>query len=425
MNMPNQSNEWTDVRARELLRSMFDAAVAAADPQKVLAGFLPEPPAGRCIVVGAGKAAGSMARAVEAAWADVPLSGTVVAPYGYGLPTTRITMREAAHPVPDANSEAAAREILGAVQGLGPDDLVLSLISGGGSSVLSLPVDGFTLADKQQVNRALLASGLDIRSMNAVRRRLSAIKGGKLAAAAAPARVITLAISDIPGDDASAIASGPTIPDPDAGRDLAPLAEILRSKISPAAYELLVSPADVAAAPTSSDVRLIAAPRASLDAAARVGREAGFAVEILGDDLEGESSELGAEMAARALAQGQPVLLLSGGETTVTLTGKSAGRGGRNTEFALALALALEGRAGVWALAADTDGEDGASGGGAGAIVAPDTLERAKAAGVSAEESLRLHDSGSFFDAIGDLLKTGPTFTNVNDFRAVLVVPAH
>lgn len=428
--MQGRADMWNDERARTLLRSMFDAAVAAADPQKVLAPFLPERPAGRCVVVGAGKAAGSMARAVEAAWlgeggADVALSGTVVAPYGYGMPTGRITMREAAHPVPDANSEAAAREILASVQGLGPDDLVLSLISGGGSSVLSLPADGLTLADKQQVNRALLASGLDIRSMNAVRRRLSAIKGGKLAAAAAPARVVTLAISDIPGDDASAIASGPTIPDPDAVRDLTPLAELLRGAISEAAYALLVRPAEDVQHVAASDVRMIAAPLASLEAAAIVAREAGVAVEMLGDDIEGESCELGAEMAARALSlSGQPTLLLSGGETTVTLTGQKAGRGGRNTEFSLALALALEGRAGVWALAGDTDGEDGASGGGAGAIVSPDTLARAQAAGLCPEEFLAGHDSGSFFDAIGDLLKTGPTFTNVNDFRAVLVIPA-
>ncbi len=423
-----RSGVWTDACARELLRSMFDAAVAAADPQRVLAGFLPPPPTGRCVVVGAGKAAGSMARAVEAAWSTIALSGTVVAPYGYGMPTQRIVMREAAHPVPDVNSEAAAREILASVKGLGPDDLVLSLISGGGSSVLSLPADGLTLADKQQVNRALLASGLDIRSMNAVRRRLSAIKGGKLAAAAAPARVVTLAISDIPGDDAAAIASGPTIADPDAARDLAPLAEMLRGQISPAAYDLLVRPASPAAV-AASDVRLIAAPAASLDAAAQVARAAGVAVELQGDDLEGESRELGEEMAARALklleaGRGKPVVLLSGGETTVTLTGKKAGRGGRNTEFALALALALNGRAGVWALAADTDGEDGASGGGAGAIAAPDTLARAQAAGLDPAESLAGHDSGTLFERVGDLIKTGPTYTNVNDFRAVLVVPA-
>jgi len=422
--MLDQAGVWTDARARDLLRRMFDAAVAAADPQQVLAACLPPPPKGRCVVVGAGKAAGSMARAVEAAWGDVPLSGTVVAPYGYAMPTSRIRVREAAHPVPDGNSEAAAREILDSVQGLSPDDLVLSLISGGGSSVLSLPADGLTLADKQQVNRALLSSGLDIRSMNAIRRRLSAIKGGKLAAAAAPARVITLAISDIPGDDAAAIASGPTIPDPDAARDLAPLAALLHGQISAAAHALLLCPASIPAEPSASDVRLIATPRQSLEAAAQVAREAGITVEFLGDDLEGESRELGAEMAGRALGPlTGPTLFLSGGETTVTLTGQKAGRGGRNTEFALSLAIALSGKAGVWALAADTDGEDGASGGGAGAIVAPDTLARANGAGLDPAQSLAGHDSGSFFEAIGDLLKTGPTFTNVNDFRAILVVP--
>lgn len=415
----------TDAEARALLRAMFDAAVAAADPRQVLAPCLPPPPQGRCIVVGAGKAAASMAQAVEQAWPDVPLSGAVVVPYGYALPTQRIAIREASHPVPDANSERAAREQIAMVAGLTPHDMVLALISGGGSSLLALPMDGLTLADKQQVNGALLASGLDIRSMNAVRRRLSAIKGGKLAAAAEPAQVVTLTISDIPGDDVAAIASGPTVADPDRCRDLKPLADRLQPHISEAAYRQLVRPAETAAmASGPSDVRLIATPRTCLEAAARVASEAGVDVVLLGDDLEGESRDVAKAMAQRAL---QPLeratVFLSGGETTVTLAGQKAGRGGRNTEFVLALALALEGHVGIWGLAADTDGEDGASGGGAGAILAPDTLARARHIGLDAAGHLDRHDSGSFFEGIDDLLTTGPTFTNVNDFRAILVVP--
>lgn len=408
--------------ARALLRQMFDTAVGAADPLKVLAPHLPFKPAGRCVVVGAGKAAATMAIAVERAWPDVDISGAVVTPYGYARPASRIRVREAAHPVPDANSEAAAREMLELVRGLTGDDLVLSLISGGGSAVMSLPAPGLTLADKQGVNRALLASGLDIRSMNAIRRRLSAIKGGKLALAAAPARVVTLAISDIPGDNVAAIASGPTVPDPDAGRDLAPLAAQLREHISAAAYDRLVAPPVPGPPHRPVDVRLIATPRACLEAAAEVARRAGIDVDMLGDDLEGESRDLGrhmAELAARST--GRPRVLLSGGETTVTLTGQRTGRGGRNTEFALAFAIAARGIRDAWALAADTDGEDGASGGGAGAVVSPDTLSRAAALGLDAGAHLAGHDSGSFFEALGDLLVTGPTCTNVNDFRAILL----
>ncbi|WP_445191874.1 glycerate kinase type-2 family protein [Sphingomonas sp. Tas61C01] len=416
-----------DGAARLLLRSLFDAAVGAADPELVLKDHLPPRPRGRCIVVGAGKAAAAMAIAVDRAWADVDLHGTVVAPYGYGKPAGRIAVREAAHPVPDASSEAAAREMLDLVTGLGPEDLVLSLISGGGSSVMALPVAGLTLADKQAVNRALLNSGLDIRSMNAVRCRLSAVKGGKLAAAAFPAQIVTLAISDIPGDDPAAIASGPTIPDPEATRDLSGPAGRLRGEIGEAAYfKLVTAPpvADVAPPPLAFDVRLIATPQASLEAAAKVAREAGFDVEILGDALEGESRDVAKAMADLTQnPRSRPCILLSGGETTVTLAGCSAGRGGRNTEFALALARALAGRHGVWALAADTDGEDGASGGGAGAIIAPDTLARAVATGLDANDMLDRHDSGTFFSRLDDLLVTGPTFTNVNDFRAILIVP--
>ncbi|MBL8555774.1 MAG: glycerate kinase [Phenylobacterium sp.] len=424
MTVDDRTDTWTDAAARAVLRRMFDAAVGAADPGKVLAAHLPEPPKGRCVIVGAGKAAAAMAAAVDAAWPDVPLGGAVVTPYGYALPAGRIAVREAAHPVPDANSELAAREMLDLVAGLTPDDLVLALISGGGSSVMTLPAPGLTLADKQALNRALLASGLDIRSMNAIRRRLSGVKGGRLAAAAQPARVVTLAISDIPGDDAAAIASGPTIPDPDARRDLRSFAMKLKPHISEAAYRRLVEPPAPQPEQPEPDVRLISTPRGCLEAAARVARAAGLEVELLGDDLEGESRVLGEQMASCARRPAAHArVLLSGGETTVTLTGKRAGRGGRNTEFALSLALALQRTPGVWALAADTDGEDGASGGAAGAVIAPDTLARANAAGLSASTHLDGHDSGGFFEALGDLLVTGPTHTNVNDFRAILVAP--
>lgn len=403
---------------------MFEAAVASADPKKVLAAHLPEPPRGRCVVVGAGKAAASMAAAVEAAWPDVPLSGVVVAPYGYGGSAGRIVVREAAHPVPDESAERAAREILATVQGLSSDDLVLALISGGGSSVLALPIDGLTLADKQATNRALLNSGLDIRTMNAVRRRLSAVKGGKLAAAAAPARVCTLAISDIPGDDPAAIASGPTVPDTYAGLDIADAIAQLEPVVPAAVIQKLREPAPSAARLERNECRMIATPKMALEAAAAVAARSGLDVDILGDDLEGESSALGASMARLAGgALSRPKVFLSGGETTVTIGGGGAGRGGRNTEFLLALGNALAGKAGVWGLAADTDGEDGASGGAAGAVLAPDTLARAQKLGLDADVSLAGHDSGTFFGEIGDLIVTGPTWTNVNDFRAILVIP--
>lgn len=421
--MPDPYTAPGDASARRLLRALFDAAVASADPAEVVAPHLPLPPARRCVVVGAGKAAASMAAAVEAAWPDVALSGVVVTPYGYEVETSRIAVRGAAHPVPDANSEAAARAILAAVQGLTADDLVLVLISGGGSSVMSLPVEGITLADKQVVNRLLLASGLDIRTMNAVRRRLSAIKGGKLAAAAAPARVVTLGISDIPGDDIAAIASGPSVPDPTADADLSEVVRVLGPALPQAVAQRLLAPVPALAMPARSEFRMVGTPAVALAAAAALARTHGIDPVILGDDLEGESQLLGAEMAllaARAVTR--PTVYLSGGETTVTLAGGPAGVGGRNTELLLSLALALDGQAGVWALAADTDGEDGASRA-AGAVAAPDTIARARAAGLDPAAFLRGHDSGSLFAKLGDLLVTGPTCTNVNDFRAILVLP--
>ena len=421
---------WTDHEARAALRAVFDAAVASADPRVVLAGHLPPPPKGRCVVVGAGKSAAVMAQAVEAAWPEVDLSGVVVTRYEHNAPTSRITVREASHPVPDANGEAAAREILAAVQGLGPDDLVLALMSGGGSALLSLPAEGISLADKQAVNRALLASGATISEMNAVRKHLSAIKGGRLAAAAAPARVVTLAISDVPGDDPAVIGSGPTVPDPTSFADAIGL--LARYGIAPPAAVAahLARAAEETPKPGSlpnAEFHMIATPLMALDAAATAARKLGLTPLILGDALEGESRELGTVMAgiARSVkAHGQPLpgpaLLLSGGETTVSIGRGPAGRGGRNTEFLLGLAVALGGTPGIWAVAGDTDGIDGTEDA-AGALIGPDTLARARAAGLDSRAVLAAHDSYSLFDTLGDLMRTGPTLTNVNDFRAILI----
>jgi glycerate 2-kinase len=421
---------WDDGRARIHLRGAFAAAVAAADPMRVLARHLPAKPRGRCVVVGAGKSAACMAAALEAAWPDVPLSGLVVTRYGHAVPTAAIEVMQAAHPVPDANSEIAARRILRTVRGLGADDLVLALISGGGSALMALPAPGLTLADKQAMNKALLACGATISEMNAVRKHLSAIKGGRLAAAAAPARVVSLAISDVPGDDPAVIASGPTVPDPTSFADARGLLARYAITPSPAVAAHLAAAADETPKPGSlprSEFRLIATPCMALDAAAAEAHAAGLAPLILGDALEGEASGLGILMAgiARSVrAHGQPLaapaLLLSGGETTVSIGEGPAGHGGRNTEFLLALAVALAGVSGIWAIAGDSDGIDGTEDA-AGAIVAPDTLARARAAGLDARARLAGHDSFTVFAAIGDLVRTGPTLTNVNDIRAILV----
>lgn len=416
---PAEQDAW----ARRFLVGLFNSAVAAADPALVLPAQLPPKPLGRCVVVGAGKAAASMAAAVEAAWPDVALSGCVVAPYGYGRTCERIRVREAGHPVPDENSVRAAQEILQAVRGLTEHDLVLALISGGGSAAMCLPAEGLTLADKQCTNRLLLASGLDIRTMNAVRRRLSAIKGGRLAAAAGDAPVVTLAISDIPGDIPSAIASGPTAPDESAGIDLSAVVHRLGDRLPPAVAELLLRPARPVRLGTVAPIRIIASAAGSLNSAADLARRQGIEPMLLGDSLEGEARDLGRAMARDAAQLKGPAVLLSGGETTVTVGDAPAGHGGRNTEFLLALARELNGEARIWALAADTDGEDGANAGAAGAICTPTTLVRAARAGLDPAEALARHDSGGFFAALGDLLHTGPTLTNVNDFRAILVLP--
>ena len=416
-----------DTPIRSVLRSLFDAAVASADPRRVLAAHLPSPPAGRTIVVGAGKSAALMAAALEAAWPDVPLEGLVVTRYGHAVATRAIEVIEAAHPVPDANSQLAAERILARVRGLGPADLVIALVSGGGSSLMALPASGLTLADKQAVSEALLASGATIHEMNAVRTHLSAIKGGRLAQAAAPALVITLAISDIPGDNPRIIASGPTLGDASTLAEVDEIIERYRLKL-PASVTAFLKHAPETPKPGAfpEDVRLIATPSAALRAAADRARELGFAPVVLGE-LEGESRDLGIMMAgiarsvrAHALPAAAPAVLLSGGETVVTLGSEPPGRGGRNMEFLLSLAIALDGAANIWALAGDTDGRDGSEDA-AGAIVTPDTLVRAHKANLDPRGLLRRHDSFTLFETIGDLVSTGPTLTNVNALRAVII----
>ncbi|WP_019998676.1 glycerate kinase type-2 family protein [Aureimonas ureilytica] len=417
-----------NARARQILADLFSAAVGAADPMRVLAPALPEKPSGRCVVVGAGKSAAVMARAVEEAWPDVDLSGVVVTRYGHGAPTRRIEVLEASHPVPDEASERAARRILEAVSGLDEGDLVLALISGGGSSLMALPAEGLSLEDKRRVNRLLLASGLGINEMNQVRRRLSGIKGGRLAEAARPARLVTLAISDVPGDDPRAIASGPTVHDPDADEDLASVVERLGAELPEAARRLLLRPAE-AMHPFEADYRMIATPQMALEAAAEVARRSGITPLLLGDALEGEAREAGILMAGIARSMRRhghplagPAVVLSGGETTVSVGSAKPGRGGRNTEFLLSLAISLRGEPGVFALSADTDGIDGTEDA-AGALVTPDTIERVRAAKLDPAAMLSGHDSYSLFSRIDDLVVTGPTLTNVNDFRALLVMP--
>jgi len=438
-----------DARAqpREFLQFLYQAAVKRALPLENTVRFLPTPPTrqsgGRTVVIGAGKAGGSMAQAVEALWpADAPLEGLVVTRYGHVPPrpeglSSRIELVEAAHPVPDAAGLAAAQRILSMVQGLSANDLVLCLISGGGSSLLTLPADGLTLQDKQRINQALLESGANIAEMNCVRKHLSRIKGGRLGAACAPARVVTLTISDVPGDDPSIIASGPTVPDASTcAQALAilrrygiDLPEDLLAGLESGAQET-PKPGDAAFA--GHEVHLIATPQQSLQAAAAAAEAAGLAAYILSDEMEGESREVGKVHAALARAVvlknqpfRKPCVILSGGETTVTVRkqaqGTPKGRGGRAGEFCLGLALALQGQVGVFALAADTDGIDGVEDN-AGAFVSPSTLERALAAGMKLDHYMDRNDAYGYFDRLGDLVVSGPTFTNVNDFRALLIL---
>jgi len=415
--------------AKELLRQMFDAAIASAQPAVCIPPHLPEAPRGRLIVVGAGKASAAMARAVEDHWQG-PLSGLVVTRYGYAVPCRHIEIVEAAHPVPDAAGMHAAQRMLALVGDLHAEDTVLCLISGGGSALLPLPADGLTLDMKQTVSRALLASGATISEMNCVRRHLSAIKGGRLGAACFPAQVLTLLISDVPGDRPVDIASGPTVADPTTCADALRIVRRYGIEPPPEVLKLLesgrgesVKPGDPRLARAA--VRTIATPQMALEAAAGVARHAGMAAHILGDAIEGEASDVGKVFAGVALqvaARDQPVsapcILLSGGETTVTVRG--SGRGGRNVEFLLSLAIALEGHERIHALAGDTDGVDGQEEI-AGAYMSPDSLARARALGLNPRDMLSDNDAHRFFGALGDSVVTGPTLTNVNDFRAILI----
>ncbi len=423
---------------RDLLRRMFDAAVASAQPALCVPRFLPDlsEVRGRVLVIGAGKASAAMAQALESHWRGRGLErveGLVVTRYGYAAPCERIEIVEAAHPVPDAAGEAAARRLLAMVQGLTEDDLVLCLISGGGSALLPLAGEGLTLADKQAVNKALLASGATISEMNCLRRHLSAIKGGRLAAACHPARVVTLLISDVPGDQLPDIASGPTVPDASTCADALAIVRRYGIALPPAARELLESGAGESVKPgdprlARAEAHIVAAPQMALEAAAQVAQGAGLPAHILGDSIEGEARDVGKVLAGVALQvarRGQPFappcVLLSGGETTVTLRGD--GRGGRNVECLLSTAIALDGQPGVHGIACDTDGVDGAEDI-AGALIGPDTLARAWAQGLRPKDELANNNGHGFFQALGDSVVTGPTRTNVNDFRALLIEAA-
>jgi glycerate 2-kinase len=421
--------------AGELLRALFDAALAAADPGRAIAPHIPAPVSGRTVVVGAGKASAAMARAFESAWPG-PLDGIVVTRHGHAVPCQRIKIVEASHPVPDHAGEEAARDILELARGLGPEDQLVCLVSGGGSALLTLPARGLSLADKQAVTRALLRSGATIGEINTVRKHLSAIKGGRLAAAAAPARVVTLAISDVPGDDPAVIASGPTVPDPTSFADARAVLAKYRIAEPAAVLAHLAAAADETPKPgdpafARARFELIASPQQALSAAADAALARNITPIVLSDRIEGEARDVAAVHAAIALQLhsgrfrvggsivAPPAVLLSGGETTVTLRGR--GRGGRNSEFLLALAAALDDAPGIAALACDTDGIDGTEDN-AGAIVYPNTIARAAAGGLAIKQALAQNDGYGFFAALGDLVVTGPTLTNVNDFRAILVL---
>jgi glycerate 2-kinase len=428
---------------REFLLHLYRAAVERALPLHAMAEHLPPPPRGRTLVLGGGKAGGAMVQALEALWpADAPLSGLVVTRYAHipprpeGVPS-RIELIEAAHPVPDAAGLDAAQRMLALTQGLSADDLVLCLMSGGASSLLTLPADGLRFEDKQRINRELLASGAGIHEMNCVRKHLSRIKGGRLAAGCAPARVLTLTISDVPGDDPSVIGSGPTVPDASTCEQALAILQRYGIAVPPAIESALrdgslETPKPGDARFDGHEVRMIATPWQSLEAAAQAAQAAGIEPHILSDEIEGESREVGKVHAALARTVAQrghpfqrPCVILSGGETTVTIRGQPEGtprgRGGRAGEFCLGLAQALQGQAGVYALAADTDGIDGVEDN-AGAYVMPDTLQRADGAGHKVQAYLDRNDAYGYFEALGDLVVTGPTHTNVNDFRALLLL---
>ncbi|MEO8756504.1 MAG: glycerate kinase [Devosia sp.] len=414
---------------RELLEDLFRNAVAAADPGRGIAAHLPEKPTGRTIVVGAGKASAQMAAAFERLW-DTQVSGLVVTRYGYGVPTTQIEIVEASHPVPDEAGFLAARRMMAKVHGLGPDDLVVALISGGGSALLPAPGPGMSFEDEQETTRALLASGMPIGVMNLIRNEISAIKGGRLAALASPARIATLIVSDVPGDDPALVASGPTVPIAGSRAEVRHLIALHGVRLPPAATALLAATDNLPPRPDDprfarNSVRIIASSALSLNAAAERAAARGIPAHILSDAVEGESRDVALVLAALAREVDlrdrpfkRPALLLSGGETTVTVRGK--GKGGRNAEFLLAFALAIDGVDGISALAADTDGIDGSEDN-AGAVADGTTAARMRAAGLDPRAALANNDAYSAFKAIGDLVITGPTGTNVNDFRAILI----
>jgi hydroxypyruvate reductase len=428
----------TDLDSIALLRASFDAAVAAADPLKIVAAHLPEPPRGRVVVVGAGKAAASMARAVELAWPHAPLEGLVITRYAHGLPTERIRVIEAGHPVPDESGERAAAQILELASTLGPEDLLLALVSGGGSSLLSLPVEGLSMADLKATTRELLRCGAPIERMNVVRKHLSQIQGGRLAAAAAArgARVCALIVSDVTGDKPEDIASGPCAPDPSTFADAIATLDRFGCVVPPSVRGHLErgGRGEIAETPKPGDAifarvqnTVIATAHRSLEAAAQVFRQTGITPVILGDTVTGEAREVAKVYAAlvreiRAFGAPfePPVALISGGECTVTIPPGVSGRGGRCTEFLLSLAVELEGLPDVYALAADTDGIDGSESN-AGAWLAPDTIAAARARGLAPQVSLDAHDACGFFEAAGALITTGPTRTNVNDYRVILL----
>jgi hydroxypyruvate reductase len=422
---------------RSLLTALYDVAVRTAHPATCVPSHLPPPPAGRIIVIGAGKASAAMAVAAEQHYVKAGVrdrvTGFITTRYGFALPTDVIAIVEASHPVPDANGLAAAARTLELARQAGPDDIVLCLLSGGASALWPAPVDGVSLEDKQALTRALLKSGARISEINAVRRHLSRIKGGKLAAAAYPARLLTLAISDVPGDDPESIGSGPTVPDPTTLADARAILERYRIVPPPAVERALADAGNETPKPgdprfTNARYQIVARPAASLAAAAEVARQAGYEVTVLGDALEGEAREVGqrhARLAREALAAGRRSAILSGGELTVTVTGN--GVGGPNQEYAMGLALGLDGASGICAVAGDTDGIDGGGGEAtdpAGAFVFQDTVPRARDKGLDAAAMLADNDSTRFFSTLGDLLRCGPTQTNVNDLRAILVDPA-
>jgi glycerate 2-kinase len=413
----------------DFLRQMFRVAVEAVDPLRVVPPHLPPPPKGRTIVFGAGKASARMALALERHWQG-GLEGLVVTRYGHAETCSRIEIIEAGHPIPDDAGADAAQRMLAMARGLSEDDLVIFLISGGGSALLSLPAPGVDVQQKRRINSALLKSGASIAEINCVRKHLSAVKGGRLALACYPAKVLTLVISDVPGDDPAIVASGPSIPDRSTGADALAILTRYRIDVPAALHELLLDPSRAAPAVTDprlqrNEVIVVATAQLALEAAAAMARDHGYAPLLLGDSIEGESREIAimhAGIARQVLLRDQPLpkpcVILSGGETTVTVRGR--GRGGRNAEFLLSLCIALDGVADIHAIACDTDGIDGTEDN-AGAVLRPSSLRRAHALGLDAKAFLADNDGYSFFEKLGDLLVTGPTRTNVNDFRAILV----